>query len=119
MASFLKLKLGKNHNNAYNINNQVRSTISFDPKKNNFLLLQVSLIAINILGFELEGRKLSSTENVADKVNALMNDPEYQSPYDDLAFEMYVDIKVAKIIREMEMKKHVAVISKSSNFIMK
>lgn len=29
----------------------------------------------------------------------------YTSPYDDLAFEMYVDREVAKIIRQMEAKK--------------
>lgn len=33
------------------------------------------------------------------------------SPYDDLAFEMYVDVEVANIIRDMEIKKHLAVIS--------
>lgn len=41
-----------------------------------------------------------------------MNDPDYASSYDDLAFEMYVDTEAAKIIREMELKKHLAVISK-------
>lgn len=33
----------------------------------------------------------------------------YVSPYDDLAFEMYVDREVAKIIRKMELKKLKAV----------
>lgn len=31
--------------------------------------------------------------------------PHYTSPYDDLAFEMYVDREVAKLIRQMEAKK--------------
>lgn len=35
--------------------------------------------------------------------------PHYTSPYDDLAFEMYVDREVAKIIRQMEAKKLQAV----------
>lgn len=35
--------------------------------------------------------------------------PHYTSPYDDLAFEMYVDRDVAKIIRQMEAKKLQAV----------
>lgn len=71
----------------------------------------MSLIAINVLGTEIETKKTTPSVNVDDKVNAILNDPEYLSPYDDLAFEMYVDTEVAKIIREMEVKKHAAVIS--------
>jgi len=40
----------------------------------------------------------------------MMSNPQYTSPYDDLAFEMYVDKDVARIMRLMENKKHQAVI---------
>ena len=70
----------------------------------------MSLIAVNVLGTEILTRRHSNPEN-AEKLNDLVNDPEYWSPYDDLAFEMYVDVDVAKIIREMETKKRLAVIS--------
>lgn len=46
------------------------------------------------------------------KLNEIINNPEYVSPYDDLAFEMYVASDIAKIIRDMEIKKYLAVISK-------
>lgn len=67
-----------------------------------------------MLGIEPEDRKVES-DPISEKLNAIMNDSEYSSPYDDLAFEMYVDTDVANIIREMEVKKHVAVIGKTSS----
>ncbi|KAI4468648.1 glycine- glutamate- thienylcyclohexylpiperidine-binding protein [Holotrichia oblita] len=102
LASFIKLKLHKNHNNSYNINNQV------------------SLIAINVLGTEIEKRRSSNTDtNVLDKLQHILNDPEYSSPYDDLAFEMYVDTEVVKIIKDMEIKKHLAVLSERFEYARK
>lgn len=77
----------------------------------------MSLIAINILGNEKETRKSKFDDETTEKVNALLNDPEYLSPYDDLAFDMYVDTEVAKIIREMEIKKHAAVLSTLNQFL--
>lgn len=47
-----------------------------------------------------------------EKLHEIINNPEYFSPFDDLAFEMYVAADIAKIIREMEIKKYLAVISK-------
>lgn len=79
---------------------------------------QVSLIAVNVLGSEIVARRHSNPEN-AEKFTDLVNDPEYWSPYDDLAFEMYVDTDVAKIIREMETKKRLAVISERFEFARK
>ncbi|KAF5298712.1 hypothetical protein FQA39_LY11722 [Lamprigera yunnana] len=103
VSSYIKLKLGKNHSNAYNLHNQI------------------SLIAINVLGNDVDSRKNSIVENetTTDKLNALINDPEYLSPYDDLAFEMYVDIDVANIIREMELKKHLAVLGERFEYARK
>lgn len=113
ISSFVKLKLGKNHINSYNINNQVSIRYNYFQKSKTFNCLQISVIAINILGTVVENRKASNESNsIDDKVQNLLSDPDYISPYDDLAFEMYVDNDVAKIIREMEYKKHVAVISK-------
>lgn len=63
------------------------------------------------MGMETEMQHMSMHENAA-KLNDLINNPDYTSPYDDLAFEMYVDVDIAKIIREMENKKHLAVISR-------
>lgn len=71
------------------------------------------MIAINILGNETETRRSSTTTNdITEKLHSIINDPEYTSPYDDLAFDMYVDTEVGKIIRDMEIKKHTAVICK-------
>ncbi|CAH0552097.1 unnamed protein product [Brassicogethes aeneus] len=100
-ATFVKLVLYENHKNEFNKYNQV------------------SLIAINILGMELEHRRLSSSESTEEKLNAILNNPEYTSPYDDLYFIMYVDTDVAKIIRDMEIKKHVAVINERFEYARK
>lgn len=63
------------------------------------------------MGTETEVKKSTPDDQITEKLKAILNDPEYLSPYDDLAFDMYVDTEVAKIIREMEIKKHTAVIS--------
>lgn len=82
-AVSLKLRLHKPHSNAHNV------------------YQQVGLIAINILG-EPYGQELTGQGDAP-------YNPHYTSPYDDLAFEMYVDREVAKIIRQMEAKKLQAV----------
>ncbi|KAL6434985.1 hypothetical protein ACFW04_005258 [Cataglyphis niger] len=82
-ALSLKLRLHKPHSNAHNT------------------YCQVGLIAINILG-EPYGQELTGQGDAP-------YNPHYTSPYDDLAFEMYVDREVAKIIRQMEAKKLLAV----------
>ncbi|XP_051160531.1 centrosomal protein of 104 kDa [Leptopilina boulardi] len=79
----LKFKLHKPHSNSHNIHEQV------------------GLIAINILG-EPFGQELSGQGDAP-------YNPHYTSPYDDLAFEMYVDREAANIIRKMETKKLQAV----------
>lgn len=40
----------------------------------------------------------------------MISNPQYVSPYDDLAFEMYVDKEIARIMRIMESRKHQAVV---------
>ncbi|KYN20671.1 hypothetical protein ALC57_06988 [Trachymyrmex cornetzi] len=91
-ALSLKLRLHKPHSNAHNTYCQVPIKIIF---------YQVGLIAINILG-EPYGQELTGQGDAP-------YNPHYISPYDDLAFEMYVDREVAKIIRQMEVKKLLAV----------
>lgn len=61
----------------------------------------MGLIAINILG-EPFGQELSGQGDAP-------YNPHYTSPYDDLAFEMYVDREAANVIRKMEAKKLQAV----------
>lgn len=41
--------------------------------------------------------------------------PDYISPLDDLAFDMYQDPQTAQLIRQLEKKKQEAVMSKSSS----
>ncbi|XP_033225058.1 centrosomal protein of 104 kDa isoform X2 [Belonocnema kinseyi] len=82
-AVSLKFRLHRPHCNAHNIHEQI------------------GLIAINILG-EPFGQEFSGQGDAP-------YNPHYISPYDDLAFEMYVDREVAKIIRQMESKKLQAV----------
>jgi heme-binding NEAT domain protein len=53
-----------------------------------------------------------STNTGNNNAQLLVTNPKYTSPYDDLAFEMYVDPEVARIIRNMEAKKQQAVICK-------
>ncbi|XP_046386698.1 centrosomal protein of 104 kDa isoform X2 [Ischnura elegans] len=47
--------------------------------------------------------------NINENLPRVINSRNYTSPYDDLAFEMYVDTEVATIIRHMEIKKREAV----------
>lgn len=70
----------------------------------------MSLIAINVLGMDIGP---ITPENVSnDRLKAILNDPDYSSPYDDLSFEMYVDTEVVTMVKDMEMKKHLAVLGK-------
>ncbi|XP_057656102.1 centrosomal protein of 104 kDa [Diorhabda carinulata] len=91
-VTFLKINLLNNHFNCLNEYNQV------------------SLIAINILGKDINFQRPTNSDSDEGKIFDILNDPDYYSPYDDLAFLMYVDVDVAKIIKEMEIKKHLAVI---------
>ncbi|KAL1513775.1 hypothetical protein ABEB36_003140 [Hypothenemus hampei] len=102
-ARFVKLSLFKNHDIEFNIHNQV------------------SLIAINVIGSVLSDLSLNEEVETdeAIKLKEIINNPEYISPYDDLAFEMYVAPEVAKIIREMEIKKYLAVINERFEYARK
>ncbi|XP_050305639.1 centrosomal protein of 104 kDa isoform X2 [Anthonomus grandis grandis] len=102
-ASMIKLNLCENHKNNLNAYNQV------------------SIIAINIIGSNLQAEPdpPSVTDGQLSKLNDIINNPEYISPYDDLAFEMYVAPDIQKIIRDMEIKKYLAVISERFEYARK
>uniref|UniRef100_T1I0C3 TOG domain-containing protein n=1 Tax=Rhodnius prolixus TaxID=13249 RepID=T1I0C3_RHOPR len=104
-TSYVKLSLQCNHSNGHNIYNQVRGwtlknflNIHIIIQVNELILLnflQVGLVAVQLLGEE-------------------KNEVTETSLFDDLSFEMYVDKEVARIIRQMEVKKEEAV--KSERF---
>ncbi|KPJ00713.1 Centrosomal protein of 104 kDa [Papilio xuthus] len=62
---------------------------------------QVALMAVNVLGIEIdeEGKTTPATPK---------SEPTY-SPYDDLAFVMYVDNEIADLVRNLDEKKKNAV----------
>ncbi|XP_060807331.1 centrosomal protein of 104 kDa [Amyelois transitella] len=61
---------------------------------------QVALMAVNVLGEEIDDAEKSPP--------ASKNEPAY-SPYDDLAFVMYVDNEIADMVRSLDEKKKTAV----------
>lgn len=101
---FLKLNLHKNYINKHNLYNQV------------------GIVAINIIGDEvLDDAKHVSTpileeEPVVESPLDVFSKPDYISPLDDLAFDMYQDPEVAQLIRKLERKKQEAVLQERYEF---
>ncbi|CAK1591242.1 unnamed protein product [Parnassius mnemosyne] len=62
---------------------------------------QVALMAVNVLGDEID--EVGNTTPVTPK-----SEPTF-SPYDDLAFVMYVDNEIADLVRNLDEKKKTAV----------
>ncbi|XP_063833817.1 uncharacterized protein LOC135082985 [Ostrinia nubilalis] len=62
---------------------------------------QVALMAVNVLGEEVEEAEKSTPTSAKAE-------PSY-SPYDDLAFVMYVDTEIADLVRTLDEKKKNAV----------
>ena len=50
---------------------------------------------------------------MTDNITIIIFRPDYISPLDDLAFDMYQDPEIAQIIRKLERKKQEAVLRKS------
>lgn len=77
-------------------------------------VLQVALVAINLLGEKLdeddEMTKSSSQITFEEMSQAEQRDKSLFSPYEDLAFTMYVDLEVQDLIRKMDHKKQEAVL---------
>ena len=61
------------------------------------------MIAINAIGDDLD----KAIENVPAPAN---QKPDYISPLDDLAFDMYQDPEVAQIVRKLERRKQESVL---------
>ncbi|XP_064642037.1 centrosomal protein of 104 kDa-like isoform X2 [Lineus longissimus] len=109
MGVYLKLVIHKNHVNKHNLYNQV------------------GVIAINVIGDSLDKNNDNDevylpTERDAsmDPVLAgIFNRPDYISPLDDLAFDMYQDPEVAQIIRKLERKKQEAVLQERYDYAKK
>ncbi|XP_071840372.1 centrosomal protein of 104 kDa-like isoform X1 [Apostichopus japonicus] len=122
VGQYLRLVLHKNYINKFNLYNQV------------------GVIAINVLGDEVDdegnvipddkqqrvnelinrympngqaypGEEEPTTQNPIDpSVLGAMNNPDFISPMDDLAFDMYQDPEVAQIIRKLDVRKNEAVL---------
>lgn len=73
---------------------------------------QVSLIAINVIGFDLDASEFNTHQNGIKNLTELEDYP-LVSICDDLSFSMYVEESIADVIREMEIKKQRAI--KGSN----
>ncbi|XP_012375821.2 LOW QUALITY PROTEIN: centrosomal protein of 104 kDa [Dasypus novemcinctus] len=105
VGQFLKLIFHQNHVNKYNIYNQV------------------ALVAVNIIGDPADfcdESNISSREKLIDQYlghnsedpaldRTCTGKPDYISPLDDLAFDMYQDPEVAQIIRKLDERKREAV----------
>ncbi|XP_072174681.1 centrosomal protein of 104 kDa-like [Diadema setosum] len=121
IGKYLRLVIYKNHVNKYNMYNQV------------------GLVAVNIIGDEVDSEnnvkkgpnsRVNNVINqnmppgtefkdevedgskweVAPAVLGAVNKPDFISPMDDLAFDMYQDPEVANIIRKLDTRKNEAVI---------
>uniref|UniRef100_A0A3B3E1R0 Centrosomal protein CEP104 N-terminal domain-containing protein n=1 Tax=Oryzias melastigma TaxID=30732 RepID=A0A3B3E1R0_ORYME len=87
VGTFLKISLYRNHANPLSI-------------------LQVSLVAINVLGEALDGSSFEASVRVLFSQCSLLSSVcEPMSPLDDLAFDMYQDPEVAYIIQILDQKK--------------
>ncbi|CAI9734770.1 of 104 kDa-like isoform X2 [Octopus vulgaris] len=84
--------------------------------------VHISVVAINIIGDRLqeESTPVMDPEEIQnqDKESPLagFNRPDYISPLDDLAFDMYQDPGVAQLIRKLEKKKQEAVLQERYEF---
>ncbi|CAG5136224.1 unnamed protein product, partial [Candidula unifasciata] len=107
VGNFLKLNIHKNHVNKHNMYNQV------------------GIIAINVIGSEIRrSYELTDPEFLLDEtkidryssLDGLINKPDYISPLDDLAFDMYQDPEIAQIIRRLERRKQEAVLQERYDY---
>lgn len=77
----------------------------------------MALVAINLLGEKLEEddemTKSSSQITFEEMSQADQRDKSLFSPYEDLAFTMYVDHEVQDLIRKMDHKKQEAVLGEN------
>ncbi|XP_060582149.1 centrosomal protein of 104 kDa-like isoform X2 [Ruditapes philippinarum] len=107
---FLKLNIHKNHINKHNLYNQV------------------GVVAINVIGEEIrKGQELVDDLDIYEQKQKLFGDvgtdglgrPDYISPLDDLAFDMYQDPEIGQIIRKLDKKKQEAVLQERYEYAKK
>ncbi|ODN01716.1 hypothetical protein Ocin01_04967, partial [Orchesella cincta] len=104
-GSLVKLLIQNNYTNKYNRNQQ-----------------QVALVAINLLGEKLEDddeMTKSASQITFEEMSQSERDRSLFSPYEDLAFTMYVDIEVQDLIRKMDHKKQEAVLDERFDYASK
>lgn len=102
-GSFVKLIIHKNHINRLNMFNQV------------------GIIAVNIIGIDgldeqdypQNGLSRDDDDDNQLTLPDVLNRSEYISPMDDLAFDLYQDPEIAKIIRQLEKRKREAVLQEN------
>ncbi|XP_025081009.1 centrosomal protein of 104 kDa-like isoform X2 [Pomacea canaliculata] len=110
VGRYLRLNIHKNHINKHNLYNQV------------------GIVAINVIGDEVRKPGDINDPDLFIDVNdnravdrdpildGLFNKPDYISPLDDLAFDMYQDPEIAQIIRKLERKKQEAVLQERYDY---
>ncbi|XP_021361022.1 centrosomal protein of 104 kDa-like isoform X2 [Mizuhopecten yessoensis] len=115
IGHYLKILVHKNHINKYNVYNQV------------------GVIALNVIGdiisrpSDLTDRNKRDYNTDPDKAGRLeyqdeedlTSRPDYISPLDDLAFDMYQDPEIAALIRKLEKKKQEAVMQERFDYAKK
>ena len=77
-------------------------------------------MAINLLGEKLDDddeMSKSTTLISFEETSQSERDKSLLSPFDDLAFTMYVDTEVQQLIRKMDQKKQEAVLGKFPCFL--
>ncbi|KAK7477381.1 hypothetical protein BaRGS_00031357 [Batillaria attramentaria] len=110
VGRYLRLNIHKNHINKHNLYNQV------------------GIVAINVIGDEVRKPGEFNDPDLFIDVNdnraidrdpvleGYFNKPDYISPLDDLAFDMYQDPEIAQIIRKLERKKQEAVLQERYDY---
>ncbi|EDO36321.1 predicted protein, partial [Nematostella vectensis] len=107
-GQFIKLLVHKNYVNRYNLYNQVG-------------LVAVNVIADvpEIVPADPHDPDPVKSQFSGDPIWGKINRPEYVSPLDDLAFDMYQDPETANLIRKLEAKKKEAVRQERYDFAKK
>lgn len=79
-----------------------------------YLFFQIALIAINVIGQELPPSSDGDRPDCSSRNNAEDTDNlQLTSICDDLSFSMYVEENITETVREMELKKTLAVNGKT------
>ncbi|CAG7733102.1 unnamed protein product, partial [Allacma fusca] len=104
-GAFMKLLLHGDYPNKYNRHHQV------------------ALVALNLLGEKLDDDDDEMTKSASlitfEEMNQSDRDKSLFSPFDDLAFTMYIDTEVQQLVRKMDLKKQEAVLDERFDYASK